>query len=289
MVGRGFDLIEWCLERALAGEEEERTAVFFLIDDLRTVRGRGSFSADLDFNPDPGLREGTESTSDALLESDATRMLASFRKGLKQWTEGGPDGSAGAKLVRGSVGVLARAAEEGTGPARSFWGAAAAFCTALCESSIPSGPAVQRIVGEVADEFTRVAEGKGEAPPPEGLLRELLAYVALAESDHEELEVVRAAFDLDRHPVSIPNRPYGTDPETPARETEVSEEIIQQLEGIRAALSSESTARRRVRPARFRGADPVDATSRAEPEREDPWVAGGSRSAAPRTVRAQAV
>ena len=236
VVGRGFVLIEWCLERVLAGEEEERTTLFFVIDDLRTVRGRGPFSAALDFDPELGRREGTESTSDALLKPDAARMLPSFRKGLKEWTGGGTDGSAGVRLVRGSVGVLARAAEEGTGSVRGFWGAAAAFCTALCENSIPAGPAVRRIVGEVADEFTRVAEGKGEAPPPEGLLRELLAYVALAESDHEELEDVRAAFDLDRHPISIRDRPYGREPDTPTREADVSGEIIQQLEGIRAAL-----------------------------------------------------
>ncbi|MCY4450823.1 MAG: hypothetical protein OXC01_02630 [Immundisolibacterales bacterium] len=237
VVGRGFELIEWCLERALAGEEEEWTALFFLIDDLRTVRGRGSFSADLDFNPDLGLRDGTVSTPGAGLGPDAARVLPSFRKGLKEWTGGGTDGSAGAKLVRGSVGVLARAVEEKTGATRGFWGAAAAFCTALCESSIPSGPAVRRIVGEVADEFARVAEGKGgEGPPPEGLLRELLAYVAIAKSDHEEIENVRSAFDLDRHPIAIPDRPYGTEPGTPAPEGDLSQEIIQQLEGIRAAL-----------------------------------------------------
>ena len=254
VVARGFDVLEWSLERVLAGEEEERAALIFLLDDLRVVRGKTTFSSSLDFDPDlagrPEIgppRPGTEppeagpgetAASDGpVLRSDAARMLPSFRKGLAEWTEGEGDGASAAMLMRGSVSVLARAAEEERSPARTFWRVAAAFCTGLCERAIPGGPATRRIMSEVARGFEETA-GREETPqPPDRLLRELLIYIALAESDHEDLEEVRAAFGLDRYPLAVPEWPPGeAGPSEGEGEGDISMEIIQQLEGIRAAL-----------------------------------------------------
>ena len=252
IVARGFDLLEWNLERVLAGEEEERVALIFLLDDLRVVRGKATFSSSLDFDPDlahrpeigppgtepPEAGPGETAASDGpVLRSDAARMLPSFRKGLAEWTQGEGDGASAAMLVRGSVSVLARAAEEARSPARTFWHVAAAFCTGLCERAIPDGPAARRIMNEVARAFEGTA-GREETPqPPDRLLRELLIYIALAESDHEDLEAVRAAFGLDRYPLAVPEWPPGeTGPAQGEGEGDISMEIIQQLEGIRAAL-----------------------------------------------------
>ena len=254
VVARGFDVLEWSLERVLAGEDEERVAVIFLLDDLRVVRGKTTFSSSLDFDPDlarrleigqprpgtepPEAGPGEKAASDGpVLQSDAARMLPSFRKGLAEWTEGEGDGASAAMLVRGSVSVLARAAEEERSPARTFWHVSAAFCTGLCERAIPSGPATRRIMNEVAHAFEEAA-GREETPqPPDRLLRELLIYIALAESDHEDLEEVRAAFGLERYPLAVPEWPPGeTGPAEGDGEGDISMEIIQQLEGIRAAL-----------------------------------------------------
>ena len=242
VVARGFDLLEWSLGRVLAGEEEERTALIFLLDDLRAVRGKTSFSSSLDFDPplarppETGRPEAGPGDGEGLLRTDAARMLPSFRKGRSEWTAGDGDGASGALLVRGSVSVLARAAEERMSPSRTFWNVAAAFCTALCERAVPVGPAVRRIMGEVAREFEATAERANPPLPPERLLRELLLYIALADSDHEELQAVRAAFELERYPLAIPERPVETDPAEGQSGGDISMEIIQQLEGIRAAL-----------------------------------------------------
>ena len=254
VAARGFDVLEWSLERVLAGEEEERVALIFLLDDLRVVRGKTTFSSSLDFDPDlarrpeigqpqpatepPEAGPGETAASDGtVLRSDAARMLPSFRKGLAEWTEGEGDGASAAMLVRGSVSVLARAAEEERSPARTFWHVAAAFCTGLCERAIPDGPATRRIMNEVARGFEETAEREETPQPPDRLLRELLIYIALAESDHEDLEEVRAAFGLDRYPLAVPEWPPGeTGPAEGEREGDISMEIIQQLEGIRAAL-----------------------------------------------------
>ena len=242
VVARGFDLLEWSLGRVLAGEEEERNALIFLLDDLRAVRGKTPFSASLDFDPplarppETGRPEADPSDGAGLLRTDAARMLPSFRKGRSEWTAGDGDGASGAMLVRGSVSVLARAAEERMSPSRTFWNVAAAFCTALCERAVPAGPAVRRIMGEVAREFEATAERENPPRPPERLLRELLLYIALADSDHEELQAVRTAFELERYPLAIPERPVETDLAEGKSGGDISMEIIQQLEGIRAAL-----------------------------------------------------
>ena len=252
VLARGFDVLEWSLERVLAGEEEERVALIFLLDDLRVVRGKTTFSSSLDFDPDLARRPeigppGTEppeagpgetpASDGPVLRSDAARMLPSFRKGLAEWTEGKGDGASAAMLVRGSVSVLARAAEEERSPARTFWHVAAAFCTGLCERAIPDGPATRRIVNEVAHAFEETAGCEETPRPPDRLLRELLIYIALAESDHEDLEEVRAAFGLDRYPLAVPEWPPGeTGPARGQGEGDISMEIIRQLEGIRAAL-----------------------------------------------------
>ena len=237
---RAFDLLEAGLEHVLGGEEEGCAAYIFLLDDLRAVRGAPPFSASLDFAPDlaPPVETGSKTglKIGAVLRADAARMLTPFRKGLTEWATGEGDGDSAARLVRGSVSVLARAAEEGMSPARSFWSAAAAFCTALCERAIPTGPAVRRIMGEVAREFGETAEREEVSPPPDRLLRELLIYVALARSDHAELQAVRTAFELERYPLAIPGHPGATESADGDRPDNVSEGIIQQLEGIRAAL-----------------------------------------------------
>ena len=238
---RAFDLLDASLERVLSGEGEGAAALIFLLDDLRTVRGKALFSSFLDFDPDLPSSAEAGPGGGADLRPDAARMLPSFRKGLAEWTaDEGPTDSA-AKLVRGSVSVLARSAEERMSPARGFWSAAAAFCTGLCEHAIPDGPTVRRIMGEVAREFDEAAEREEAPDPPERLLRELLTYVALAESDHEDLQGVRAAFRLERRPLAVPEHPGETEAEDDGRMADdppedVSEEIIQQLEGIKAAL-----------------------------------------------------
>lgn len=241
VVARAFDLLEWSLGRVLAGEEEERTTLIFLLDDLRVARGKTPFSSSLDF--DPALarppetgRPETGASDRAALRSDAARMLPSFRKGLAEWATGDGDGASAAMLVRGSVSVLARAAEERMSPARTFWNVAAAFCTALCERAVPVGPAVRRIMGEVARAFDATAERENPPLPPDRLLRELLIYIALADSDHEELQEVRAAFELERYPLAVPERPVETGLSEGRSGGDISMEIIQQLEGIRAAL-----------------------------------------------------
>lgn len=252
VVARGFDLLEWCLKRVLEGEEEERVALIFLLDDLRVVRGKTTFSSSLDFDPDLARRPeigqpGTEppeagsgrtaARDGPILRSDATRMLPSFRKGFAEWTQGDGDGASAAKLVRGSVSVLARAAEEEGSPARTFWHVAAAFCTGLCERAIPDGPATRRIMNEMARAFEETARHEETPQPPDRLLRELLIYIALAESEHEDLEEVRAAFGLGRYPLAVPEWPPGvTGPAEGAEESDIAMELIQQLEGIRAAL-----------------------------------------------------
>ena len=246
-VARAFDLLDAGLERVLAGEEEGNAAFIFLLDDLRTVQGKALFSSSLDFAPDLAFATEAGTSHGAVLRSDAARVLPSFRKGLAEWTANeGPPADSATKLVRGSVSVLARSAEEGRSPAQGFWSAAAAFCIALCEHAIPDGPTIRRIMGEVAREFDEAAGGEAASAPSEGLLRELLIYVALAESDHEELEGVRTAFGLERYPLAVPEQPGEMEaadddrtdggPPDSGPPVEVSEEIIQQLEGIKAAL-----------------------------------------------------
>ncbi len=253
IVAQGFDALERNLERVLAGGEEERAALIFLLDDLRVVRGKTTFSSALDFDPDlarrPEIgRPGTEPpeagpgeeapSGELVLRSDAVRMLPSFRKGLAAWTQGDEgDGASAVMLVRGSVSVLARAAEEERSPTRTFWHVAAAFCTGLCERAIPAGPATRRIMSEVARVFEETAEREEAPQPSDQLLRELLIPIALAESDHEDLAQVRAAFGLDRYPLMVPEWPRGeTDPAEQEGEGNLSMDLIQQLEGIRAAL-----------------------------------------------------
>ena len=252
IVARGFDVLERNLKRVLAGEEEERTALIFLLDDLRVVQGKKMFSSALDFDPDLARRPeiGRPKTEppeagpgeaaargELVLRSDAARMIPSFRKGLAGWAQGGGGGASAAMLVRGSVSVLARAAQEERSPARTFWHVAAAFCTGLCERAIPDGPATRRIMGEVARAFEETAAREEAPQPPDRLLRELLIRIALAESDHEELAQVRAAFGLDRYPLAVPQWPPGEkDPAEQEGENNLPMDLIQQLEGIRTAL-----------------------------------------------------
>ena len=237
VAGRGFELLERCLERVLAGEEEEHAALVFLIDDLRVVQGRTPFSLSLDFNPDlPSARETGPRKDDSVLRIDAARMLPPFRKGVEEWTAATGDGSSAARLIRGSVSVLARAAEERNSPTNPFWSVAAAFFAALCDGAIPAGPAVRRMVNEVAREFGATAEREHEPSPSDELLRKLLIYITLADSDDPEIEAVRAAFHLDRYPLAIPEDLRAARSAEEERGEGVSEEIIQQLEGIRAAL-----------------------------------------------------
>lgn len=232
---RGLDLLDRCIDRALDGAGEEHAALIFHLDDLRTARGMAPFSDSLPFTPELAPSTAAVSGRTANLRSDASRLLPSFRKGLDGWeTDAGENGAV--RLVRGSVTALAHAAEEKNAPSRGFWSTAAAFCTALLDGAIPRGPAARRMMGEVSREFGNLAERKEEPVPPRRLFRGLLLYVALAESGHEDLRMVREAFSLDRHPIAIPEH-LGDEGAAEGEEpVDVSTDLIEQLEELRAAL-----------------------------------------------------
>ena len=235
---RGFALVERCIDRAAAGEDEERASLVFLLDDFRAVREAAPFSASIVFEPDlssGGSAAAPEGDPDWM--PDAAGLFSSFRLALEDWTAGagGDEGGSAARL-RDRVTALARVAEAGAAPARGFWRAAAAFCAALAEGAIPRGPTVRRILDEVAGEFEAVARGEtGQAPAPR-LFRELLLYAALAASDHVELQAVRTAFDLGRHPIVIPEHPRDAEPVVEEWPEDVPREIIHQLEDLRTVL-----------------------------------------------------
>ena len=231
----GFTELERCIDRAIEGERENVASIVFLINDLRAVGRTARLPVLPGFNPDLPRAGDTPRSRAPELRSEASRLLPGLREGLDHWQlqEGTTEEL---HVLRRGARRLAEAAGYRFSNWRRFWSTAAAFCVALGDGAIPFGPAVRHIVSGLVREATRLAQEKDAAAPSPALFRELLLYVALAETRHAELEAVRTDFDLYREPLMFPetaDAAAGTDGSV---EANVSGEIIQQLEHLRATI-----------------------------------------------------
>ena len=238
VVARGFEVLDQCLERALAGEANDPASVLFVLDDLRAVRHRASYSGSLDSAPDPGHPGGPAGPGiDAELASGARHLLPSFRRALGEWSDSDAgDRREALERMKGGVQELARAARAGAADGRGFWDAASAFLTALREGLIPAGPAVERILDEMAQELDATVERGAASPPSARLFRQLLLYLAVVESDQADIPAVQEAFGLHSYRLSIPEPPDPASRPEDRSATGISGELIGQLEDIRAVL-----------------------------------------------------
>ena len=256
VVARGFDVLERSLERVLAGEEEERVALIFLLDDLRVVRGRTPFSSSLDFDPDLAAPAGDRSAS----VGDGAARGGAGGGGCER--RAGPPVRRGphARLVpEGARGVDAKA--RGTVPRRPCSCAAACRCSRAPRRRrgrppVPSGTCRGRVLHRALR--TRHPRRTRDAPHHErGGARVRRDRRSARKRRNRPIDCSGSCSSASRWPRATTrtsrrcDRPSGSTGirsrfrsgrrarrvrRKGTRESDISMELIQQLEGIRAAL-----------------------------------------------------
>ena len=206
-VRAGLDAVRRYVTELASGTPPRPMALARNLQDMLAARGsdRPAELELFDANLSRRLPDGV--VSDSAQDSDAIRDLrAQFQKGLLQWLHGG---TAGLHAMRE---VVARAHAEASEPAP--WWIAGAFIDHLDSGSLPASVHVKRVFAGLDQYFARLLRGSSEMP--EALMREMLYFIALGDTDSSLVEQVR-----DHYQVASEQTPRVSKPVLPAQDASV--------------------------------------------------------------------
>ncbi|MBC6941197.1 MAG: hybrid sensor histidine kinase/response regulator [Xanthomonadales bacterium] len=203
---RGMVQLPDYLERLQSGHKDIPIVLLPLLNDLRAVLGENLLSESALFTPNlaaplPDAAAGAARELPAAeLRTQTLRLRLAFQAALLKWFR---DETATEHVRRlGEVLDRLRGLSHGVEPRRLWW-IAAGLVDCVADGSLQSGVSVKLLLGRVDREIHRFAEG-GEAAfaarPPRELTKNLLYYIAQAESGgvgSARVGQIRAAYQLD--------------------------------------------------------------------------------------------
>lgn len=199
---RGIIQLPDYLDRLQAGQRDMPVVLLPLLNDLRAARGAALLSENALFNPDLTVEVplGTQAPGAGPDTGDmrqlARRLRHDYHLGLLGWFRD-RDREASLQKIRDVIDRLREAAGE-QDSARLLW-VAGGVIEALRDGGLESSVAVKRLVGQVDRQIKQIIDtGESamiEAPPRE-LLKNLLYYVAQADSTGERVTALKQDFQL---------------------------------------------------------------------------------------------
>lgn len=184
-----------------AGHQDTPTIFMPLLNDLRCVRGEPLLSENALFAPDLDveipLPAKTHELDEAQLCEIARRLRAYYQKGLLDWYQGTVD-ETGLSLMQA---VVARCEKLcGGTPSVRLWWIAAGVIEALRNGGLEASVSVRRLLG-LLDQQLKIISRDGSAAlartAPADLVKNLLYYLAHANSSSPRVKSIRAAYRLD--------------------------------------------------------------------------------------------
>ena len=184
-----------------AGHQDTPTIFMPLLNDLRCVRGEPLLSENALFAPDLDvalpLPAKSHDLDDAQLREIARRLRAYYQKGLLDWYQGTVD-ETGLSLMQA---VIARCEKLCSGtPSVRLWWIAAGVIEALRSGGLDASVSVRRLLGLLDQQLKIVSRDGAVAlakPAPSDLVKNLLYYLAHANSSTPRVKSIRAAYRLD--------------------------------------------------------------------------------------------
>lgn len=189
LVRAGLDTVRSYVTDLASGATPRPMALAGTLRDMLAARGsdRPAELELFDANLSRPLPDGV--FADNAQAVDAMRELrALFQKGLLDWLHGG---AAGLRAMRD---VVARAHAEASEPAP--WWIAGAFIDHLDSGALPASVHVKRVFAGLDQYFARLLRGSTEMP--KALMREMLYFIALGETDSSLVAQVRDHYEVAR-------------------------------------------------------------------------------------------
>ncbi|TFH50831.1 MAG: chemotaxis protein CheA, partial [Lysobacterales bacterium] len=184
-----------------AGHQDTPTIFMPLLNDLRCVRGEPLLSENALFAPDLNVElpipDKTHDLDEAQLREIARRLRAYYQKGLLDWYQGTVD-ETGLSLMQA---VVARCEKLcGGTPSVRLWWIAAGVIEALRSKGLEASVSVRRLLGLLDQQLKSIIRDGGEAlarAAPADLVKNLLYYMAHANSSAARVKSIRTAYRLD--------------------------------------------------------------------------------------------
>ncbi len=199
---RGIIQLPDYLDRLQAGQRDMPIVLLPLLNDLRAARGAALLSENALFNPDLAVEVPLGTPVDGAgpdtgdMRQLARRLRHDYHLGLLGWFRD-RDREASLQKIRDVIDRLREAAGE-QDSARLLW-VAGGVIEALHDGGLESSVAVKRLVGQVDRQIKQIIDA-GESSmveaPPRELLKNLLYYVAQADSTGERVTALKQDFQL---------------------------------------------------------------------------------------------
>ncbi|GAB4345936.1 MAG: hypothetical protein Kow006_03730 [Gammaproteobacteria bacterium] len=190
------------LERLQAGQLDVPLSLLPMINELRTLRGEKPLEEFALFKPDLTVfmpvqrREGSEEPAEDAQQA-AQRLRPIYQKSLVTWYR-----NPGALEHLQRLGaVLLRLSEVSQRYASiQLWWVGSGLVQALGEGSLQDPVRARQLLGQLDQQIKNLA-ASGEGPladhPPERLVREMLYLLARADSQADQVNEIRATFQLE--------------------------------------------------------------------------------------------
>ncbi|MFI0415905.1 MAG: Hpt domain-containing protein [Candidatus Thiodiazotropha sp.] len=184
------------LEKLQGGDADIPMIILPLLNDLRAVRDAPLLSEAALFKPEIDTARAT-GEANAELPMYARQIRQKYHLGLLSWYRK-RDTIHGWPLLRDVFATLHQHA--GTEPAHHLFWVAEGLMQGLIEGSIAPGIAVKQLFSRLDRKMKMIIDLGEQAlveTPPEALLKNLLYYIARAESDNSLIKEIKDAYNLD--------------------------------------------------------------------------------------------
>ncbi|MEW8064346.1 MAG: hypothetical protein AB2797_14610, partial [Candidatus Thiodiazotropha sp.] len=184
------------LEKLQGGDADIPMIILPLLNDLRAVRDAPLLSEAALFKPEIDTARAT-GEANAELPMYARQIRQKYHLGLLSWYRK-RDTIHGWPLLRDVFATLHQHA--GTEPVHHLFWVAEGLMQGLIEGSIAPGIAVKQLFSRLDRKMKMIIDLGEQAlveTPPEALLKNLLYYIARAESDNSLIKEIKDAYNLD--------------------------------------------------------------------------------------------
>ena len=196
LVQRTLEAIELYLDDLINGQPNQPLRLFPLYREVQQARGFERISAsdlfftDLTARPP---RRGAAATK--ITPSEFQRLLrqerARFQRGFLSWLRA-PQDRSGVGEMLGAVQRIE--ATQDIASSRSFWWVATGFLSALAEGTLPEETNVKQLCARIDLQIRRLFEGSKNVA--ERLMRDVLYFVANADSSNTTVQLVKTTYQL---------------------------------------------------------------------------------------------
>ena len=196
LVHRTLEEIELYLDDLISGQPNQPLRLLSLYREVQQARGFERISASDLFFPDltarPPRREAaTIKTSPGEFQRLLRQERARFQRGFLSWLRA-PQDRSGVGEMLGAVQRIE--ATQDIASSRSFWWVATGFLSALAEGTLPEETNVKQLCARIDLQIRRLFEGSKNVA--ERLMRDVLYFVAKADSSNAAVQLVKTTYQL---------------------------------------------------------------------------------------------